>query len=98
MVVQQLKTLETGIYKAGLEFLTAVVIKTSIFWDITPYSLMKVKGTFRRNTSPHFRAYSSALNMKAKCSSETSANFHRTTQRYIQKIELWHIKCVSTQE
>jgi hypothetical protein len=30
----------------GFEFLTAVVIKSSIFWDIMPYSSLKLRLTF----------------------------------------------------
>jgi hypothetical protein len=36
----------------GFEVLTAVLIKSSVFWDITPCSPLKVKPTFRRNISP----------------------------------------------
>jgi hypothetical protein len=34
-----------------LEVLSAVVMKSSIFWDITPCSPLKVNPTFRRNMS-----------------------------------------------
>jgi hypothetical protein len=36
-------------------------------------------------------AYSSTLKMEATCSFETSADFQRTTLRYIQKAELFRI-------
>jgi hypothetical protein len=55
MMTQQLTTLETGVYKAEIEDLTAMVMKTFSFWDITPYSLVKVNGTFRRNASAPFQ-------------------------------------------
>jgi hypothetical protein len=38
-----------GIWKykhVGFEFLTAVVMKSSIIWDITPCILLKVNGRF----------------------------------------------------
>jgi hypothetical protein len=37
----------TEITDVGFEVLTAVVIKSSVFWDITPYSLLKVNRRFR---------------------------------------------------
>jgi hypothetical protein len=36
----------------GSEVLTAVVMKSTIFWDITPCTPSKAKPTFRRNMSP----------------------------------------------
>jgi hypothetical protein len=35
-------------------------------------------------------AYYSTLKMEATCSSETSADFQRTTWRYIQEYNIWH--------
>jgi hypothetical protein len=32
--------------KLGIKVLRAVVVKSSIFWDITPFSPLKVKGRF----------------------------------------------------
>jgi hypothetical protein len=51
-------------------------MKRSIIWDIT------------RSLSPAFTlvyclVYSSTLKMEATCSSETSADFQRSTRRYI---------------
>jgi hypothetical protein len=64
----------------GFEVLTAVVMKSSIFWDITaelylPPSLMLVCCL----------AYSSTLKTEVTCSSETSVHFQRSTQRYISE-------------
>jgi hypothetical protein len=62
---------------AGFEVLTAVIRKSSVFWDITPCSPLKSLPTFRRNSAPLaacFHAcsdYSSTLKMEAICSSET---------------------------
>jgi hypothetical protein len=46
-------------------------MKSSTVWDITPYSPLKAL------------AYSSTLKMEAICSTETLADFQRTTRRYI---------------
>jgi hypothetical protein len=90
----------------GFEVLTAVVMKSIIFWDITPCSAFKVNrrfgGTYRlhlqgrkisgaRNRrESRWKAelcfppvYFSIMKMEATLSSETSADFQRTTRRYI---------------
>jgi hypothetical protein len=80
----------------GFEVLTAVVMKSTIFWDITPCSPLKVNrrfgGTYRLNLCPAYhllarwfiaRAYSSTLKVEAKYTSETSIYFQRNTRRYI---------------
>jgi hypothetical protein len=56
-------------YYLGFEVLTAVIMKSYSFWDITKYK-------------PNL-AYSSTLKMEATFSSETEVDFQRTTQRYI---------------
>jgi hypothetical protein len=38
----------------GFEVLTAVVMKSSIFWDITQCNPFKVNRSFRKNISPIF--------------------------------------------
>jgi hypothetical protein len=73
-------------HHVGSEVLTAVVMESSIFWDITPCSPLKVRA--RLCLPPAFTpvsclAYSSTLKMEAKCSSETSVDFQRTTRSYI---------------
>jgi hypothetical protein len=80
----------TGLDLVGFEVLTAVVMKSTIFWDITPCSPLSVSrrfgGTlcfpavFTRVSCP---AYFSNLKMGAICSSETSVDIQRTTRRYI---------------
>jgi hypothetical protein len=58
----------------GFEVLTAVVMKSSIFWDIMPSS--KSPSAFKLVSC---LVYSSALRMEATCSSsETSVDFRRT--------------------
>jgi hypothetical protein len=71
---------------AGFEVLMAVLVKGTIFWDITSCSPLKVNrllgGTYR---SACYQLHAGfmlglllALNMKATCSSETLVNFQRT--------------------
>jgi hypothetical protein len=73
-----------GSWFVGFAVLTAVVMKSTIFWDIMPCSPLKVN----RELPPAFTlvsclAYSSTLKVEAICSSETSVRFQRTTRRYI---------------
>jgi hypothetical protein len=88
--------------------LTAVVMKSSIFWDITQCSPLIIIRRFGGTSPPSSgrknkpskksewklclppvftlfscSAYSSTAQIEAICSSETSADFQRTTQRYI---------------
>jgi hypothetical protein len=79
----------------GFEVLTAVVMKSIIFWNITPCSPLRVNrrfgGTYRLHlqaplaTCFHagFLAYFSTLKMEAICSSEKSVGSQLTTRRYI---------------
>jgi hypothetical protein len=52
----------------------------SIFCDITPCSLFKSKRRFGGTYRLHLQA---ALKLHTMCSSEMSADFQRTTRRYI---------------
>jgi hypothetical protein len=83
-------------YDVISEVLTEVVMKGTIFWDITLHSPLKVKrsfgGTYRLHlqvclppafTLVYCSAYSSTLKMEAICSSETSVDFQRTTRRCV---------------
>jgi hypothetical protein len=80
---------------AGFEVLTAVVIKSSIFWDITQCSQLIVnrrfRGTFRLHLPSRKQKTSSALKMEATCSSETSVDFQRTARRYIPEDRILHV-------
>jgi hypothetical protein len=84
----------------GLDVLTAVVLKSTIFWDITPCSPLKVNrrfgGIYCLNLHRRIAllascflvsclAYSSTLEMEASCSSEMSVDFQRSTRRYISE-------------
>jgi hypothetical protein len=74
------------IWLVGTEFLTAMVMKSSVFSDITPCSPLSVNQDLC--LPPAFTlvsglACSSTLKMKATCSSETSVGFQQTTPRYI---------------
>jgi hypothetical protein len=63
------------------EFFTAVVMKSSIFWDIKPCRTLKVNRCF--GGSCRTMAYSSTTKMEAISSPETSVHFQWTTRRYI---------------
>jgi hypothetical protein len=78
------------------EVLTGVVMKSTIFWDITPCSPLKVNRRFGGTCRLHLQGclppaftlvsclvHSSILNMQANCSSENSGDFQRTIERYI---------------
>jgi hypothetical protein len=57
-----------------------VVMKTSIFWGITPCSPLKVIQHFRGTCRLYLQ-----IKMEATCSSETSPGLQRTTRRYISE-------------
>jgi hypothetical protein len=84
----------------GFEVLTAEVMQSSIFWDITPCSLLKENRRFG-GTCPHLQgrfsrslvsclAYSSTLKIEATCSSETSGATQRITGRHIPEHDTLH--------
>jgi hypothetical protein len=91
------------------EVLTAVLMKSTIFWDITPCSPLKINGRFGGTYRLHLQlylpsaftlvscsAYFSTMKMEAACSSQTSINFQRNTRRYIpEDITLQRIFCWS---
>jgi hypothetical protein len=70
----------------GCEVLTVVVMKSTIFWDITLCNPLKVIAEL--SLPPAFMlvsclAYSLTLKMEAIYSSEMSVDFQWTTQHYI---------------
>jgi hypothetical protein len=71
------------------EVLTAVVMKSSIFWDIMPCSPLIVNRRFRATCLPltftlvSCSVYSWTMKMEAICSFEMSLTFQRTAWRYI---------------
>jgi hypothetical protein len=77
----------------GFEVVTPVVINSSIFWDITPHSPLRVNRHFRGTCRLHrlatcfslvsCLAYSSTTKMEATCPSEMSANFQDITWHYV---------------
>jgi hypothetical protein len=84
-------------YNMGFEVLTPVGMKISIFWDITPCSLLKVNRRYGETSPP-----SSGSNKPSKIpphsasqlllrSSETSVHFHQTTRRYIPEDITLHV-------
>jgi hypothetical protein len=82
-------------------------MKSTIFWDRTQCSPLKINQRFGGTYCLHLlcfppsltliscSAYSSALKMEAIFSSETSVEFQRTTRRYIPKIDLFGFYFVS---
>jgi hypothetical protein len=64
----------------GFEVLTAVVMKSTVFWDITP--------AFMLVSCP---SYSSTLKMEAICSSKKLVDFQQTTWRYIAEDSGWRV-------
>jgi hypothetical protein len=69
----------------GFEVFTAVVMKRSVFWGITPCSPLKVKEALLSTCfhATFLLGYSSTLKIEAICWSETFSDFQRTTWRYI---------------
>jgi hypothetical protein len=70
----------------GYEVLTAVVIKSSVFWDITSCSALLVTSFILVS----YPAYSSAMKMEATCSSEMSVDFQQTTLPHITENSALH--------
>jgi hypothetical protein len=66
----------------GSEVLTAVVMKCSVFWDITPCRTLQLPRAF---TLVSCLAYPSTLKIEAILSSEKSVDFQQTTRRYISE-------------
>jgi hypothetical protein len=48
--------MEESFHALGCEVLTAVVMKSNIFWDLTPYSPLKVNRSFGEHIAYIFRA------------------------------------------
>jgi hypothetical protein len=82
----------------GVQVLTALVMRSYVFWDITPCSPLKVIRRFGGICSLHLKGRrisrernqrengwqaEHTLKMEAKCSSKMSVDFQRTTQFYI---------------
>jgi hypothetical protein len=73
------------------EVFTVVVMKSTIFWDMTPRSPLSFNLRFERTyplSECHLACWfaepiSSTLMMEAMCSSETSVETQRTTRRHI---------------
>jgi hypothetical protein len=77
-------------HDVGFEVLTPVVMKSTIFWDTTLCSPLKVNRRFGETyrlpyafTLVFCSAHFSTLKMEAIYSSETSVDLQRTIRRYI---------------
>jgi hypothetical protein len=66
-------------------------MKSTIFWDIMPCSLLKVNLSPLAFTLVSCSAYSSTLKMEAICCSKMSVDFQWTTQCYIPEDSTLHI-------
>jgi hypothetical protein len=78
----------------GSEIVTAVVVKSSVFWDVALRCLFKIRHRYEGMSHrgccllhAGFLVRSPTLKMEATCSSETSVGFHRTTCVISQEIE-----------
>jgi hypothetical protein len=72
--------IKLGLSSVEFEVLTAVVMKSTAFWDMKSCSpWLCLPPAFTR---VYCLAYSSALKIETICSSETS-DFQRTTRQYI---------------
>jgi hypothetical protein len=87
---------ESVTYYVGFEVLTAVVMKSTNFWDIMTCSSLRVNRRFEGTYRLHLHgrrisrallatcwAYFSTLKIEEPSSSETSVDFQRATGRYI---------------
>jgi hypothetical protein len=78
-----------------------LIKKSSVFWDITPCSPLKVSLDFRRICRLHLENQREAGSkhrnfgkpMEETCSSETPIDFHRTTWRCIPEDTAAHNHC-----
>jgi hypothetical protein len=85
----------------GFEVFTAVILKSIIFWDMTPCNPLSFKTYVCLLVFAEL--ISSTLKMEAICSSETSIETQRTTRRHIPEDDtlLWswfikqHFQCIS---
>jgi hypothetical protein len=68
---------------ARLEVLTAVVMKSNIFWDITPCSPLKVNRRFGGTYRLHLQGRRKAEQETSVKAEATSVDFQWTTRRYI---------------
>jgi hypothetical protein len=57
--------LVTALFPAGFEFLTAVVVKSTIFWDITPCSPLSVNRRFGGTYRLHLQVRKNKFNKKS---------------------------------
>jgi hypothetical protein len=79
---------KNSLYQVVFEVLTAVVMKSSLFWSITPRDPSKVNRRFGEalltsSGSKNNPSWFSTLKMEATSYFETLVGFQRTTRRYI---------------
>jgi hypothetical protein len=92
---------EKNLLLVGSYGLIAVVMESSIFWDIIPCNRLHLQGRISRARYQRESRFQAGiflgfltLKMEAVCSSETSVDFQRTTLLYIPE----DIMCYSFKE
>jgi hypothetical protein len=92
-------------FQGGFEVLTAMAIESSVFWDIMPYSPLKVNGRLggtyclqlqgrRRSQARHQREsrwQTQALKMGTTCSSEKSED-RLLEKLHVSAILIYHLQ------
>jgi hypothetical protein len=83
----------SGIFNTGFKILTVVIMKSTIFWNVIPCSLIEVRRivllpsagskTNQATIKRHPPSRASTLMIETVCSSETPVNFNRTIRRHI---------------
>jgi hypothetical protein len=74
-------TFRTRYYFVGFEVLTAVVMKSTIFWDITPCSPLSVNRRFGGTYLLHLRCRKNKLSKKPGRKQVASRIIHQTEFR-----------------
>jgi hypothetical protein len=76
-----------NLWKLTYEVLTAVAMKSSVFWGITPFCLLKVNRCFGETCRLHLQSRiisrAGSKHIEVICSCKTSIDYQRTRRRYI---------------
>jgi hypothetical protein len=70
--------------------LTAVTMSNTIFWDVTPHSLVEFTNVSGILLSPSLLEYNTLRNSKIVYASEKSVHFYKTIRRHIPRHDLLH--------
>jgi hypothetical protein len=77
------------VYDAEFKVLTAMIMKSTVFWDVTPYDLENLCLL----PAGFFLGWLFDPEMEAASSSEMSTNFYQTTQYYFLEDSIIHSHC-----